>query len=276
MPKAKPFITLGRFNGFPYCPAKIDVSDYEWITLGGTQKGNSPTPEEIDLSYRNAMKLYWNIFSVKGLVSLPSGESLDSAPITDEPKSRICYDRFSSVNSISENLEDSEGSWLGDTAFGSMANKVAIIVKMYNGSTDNEVNFVGYGLGGSAFSIVLGLYIGDDTTPARINLASFAEEFPEDSLGEYNKDDYPILWGMFGPNPDGITDWEGEEAYVDVGGIWFLSIAASDASSSASFTTNVSNMSAEADIPVWLGGGKIQGKIDSLEFYTYKTATPNI
>ena len=66
MPIATPF-NAGKGNGFPFCISTLDVNDrgdgqpYEfWITLGGTQKGSSPTQTEIDLSLENAMKIFWN------------------------------------------------------------------------------------------------------------------------------------------------------------------------------------------------------------------------
>lgn len=53
-------------SGFPRRTIAVDVlddgtgSEYShWQTLGGTRKGNDPTPEEIALSWQNAAKLYW-------------------------------------------------------------------------------------------------------------------------------------------------------------------------------------------------------------------------
>ena len=66
---------------------KKDVSDYDmWVTLGGTQKGSTPTPEQIDLSLRNAMKIFWDLRSI----TCTSGHGIFNPEITEEPKQRVC------------------------------------------------------------------------------------------------------------------------------------------------------------------------------------------
>ena len=56
------FIHLGKGNGFPFC-GKYDVTDADdYITLGGTRRGNTPTQSEIDLSIFYASKIYWLMY----------------------------------------------------------------------------------------------------------------------------------------------------------------------------------------------------------------------
>lgn len=75
MPVAQPFRFYGArrstpgerdelFSGFPHTIA-VDVSNVDyWITLGGTQKGQTPTPEQIALSLKNAGKAFWLSYSL--------------------------------------------------------------------------------------------------------------------------------------------------------------------------------------------------------------------
>lgn len=77
MPTADPFIFHGvqsfnaagtqrgeLFTGFPLTTA-VDVTDMpDWVTLGGTRKGQTPTAEQIALSRVNAARLYWCLHGV--------------------------------------------------------------------------------------------------------------------------------------------------------------------------------------------------------------------
>lgn len=64
-PITQKFYASGKGNGLPFCPEKKNVSSFTyWMTLGGTQKGNVPTPAEIQLSLVNAWLLYWNLYKV--------------------------------------------------------------------------------------------------------------------------------------------------------------------------------------------------------------------
>jgi len=70
MPAAGVFNAKGKFYGLPYCPERVDVSDMDaWCTLGGTEKGNAPTPAEIALSIQNAVKLHFFAYSITGSAS---------------------------------------------------------------------------------------------------------------------------------------------------------------------------------------------------------------
>tara|TARA_R110000851_G_C12880692_1_gene545999 strand:- start:26 stop:760 length:735 start_codon:yes stop_codon:yes gene_type:complete len=163
MPTADSFTALGRGNGFPLCIEKLDVSsDTDWITLGGTQKGSSPTQSTIDLSLKNAMKLFWNYNG--HTVNLKSGLSVDDEVVIDvanedynlqlpretdwnNPLSRVCLD--------GEGVESQLNSfWLvrnNNTSSRESQVDLRRLKRMYDGSTDNESNFVGYGIQFFAF-----------------------------------------------------------------------------------------------------------------------------
>ena len=77
MPTATSFAALGRGNGFSFCPRKVDVSSYtNWITLGGVSSGSASTAE-INESLQNAMKLWWNFYSMTGSFSSSTTSSQD-------------------------------------------------------------------------------------------------------------------------------------------------------------------------------------------------------
>lgn len=170
MPTATSFTALGRGNGFPFCPTKVDVSGFtNWITLGGSTSRNPPA-SEINQSLENAMKLWWNLYSMTGsfscaltnsekgnisvsatnheLILKRSGESDSLVPIQ-----RACRGTETSafVSNLSSTFTDKEET---DDGAGGRDQKVEgnliigsanFIVRMYNGSTDDEDNFVGYG-----------------------------------------------------------------------------------------------------------------------------------
>lgn len=153
---AEKFTALGAGNGFPFCVDKGDVSGEEmWITLGGTQKGSAPTQEEIDLSYRNAMQIFWNSRSISSSSTKPNGSGIVAE--MGEPKNRVCDDWFSwknrgygtgSTTAVAENGYERleyHGVYIDNGIF-----------RMYNGSTDNESNFVGYGVSGNFCHIYTG------------------------------------------------------------------------------------------------------------------------
>jgi len=157
MPTATQFNALGAGNGFPHCVDKVDVSSYgDWVTLGGTRKGGSPTQGEMDLSLENAMKLFWNYngHSVKFTppvtlididvssedynLKLPTGNDWNS------PSSRVCLDDGWLVRNNNTSARESRVDLGG-------------LSRMYDGSIDIEGNFVGYGIS-FAFSSVFSGY----------------------------------------------------------------------------------------------------------------------
>ena len=77
MPTATSFIALGRGNGFPFCVTKKDVSGFtNWITLGGVSSG-SASESQVNKSFENAMKLWWNLNSITASFSVSSTNSAD-------------------------------------------------------------------------------------------------------------------------------------------------------------------------------------------------------
>tara|TARA_R110002095_G_scaffold109423_1_gene95808 strand:- start:35 stop:817 length:783 start_codon:yes stop_codon:yes gene_type:complete len=156
MPTADSFTALGKGNGFPFCVTnKINVSfaSYDWITLGGTRKGNNPTKAEIQTSFVNAVKIFWNtnkllcsVESSKTSTELPQiiyrKESEDGSvinPTTDpeEPKNRAC-ERDNGAYRNLYTVGIANGLKSGFISLG--------VMRMYDGDVNDEDNFVGYGL----------------------------------------------------------------------------------------------------------------------------------
>ena len=173
MPVAESFNALGAGNGFPSCLTKVNMLDLngdgsnveakKWTTLGGTQKGQSPTDGEISLSLKNAMKIYWNLYSVSTdddtvLLDVIGGDSL-------EPKDRACRS-FWAKTAPSFNL----------TVYGSP-------IRMYDGDTSDEGNFVGDGV--NVLAIASRFVTG--AVAVRFNFSSYvASEDSDFEKSEYN------------------------------------------------------------------------------------------
>jgi len=175
MPTATPFKALGAGNGFPLCLGKVNVSTYDyWVTLGGYKKtdGGTPTDQQIADSLENAMQLFWNLdgwtgrlyfndyFSSYEITSLSmkngdwtvSGDEyyaykLDGTQVNEpdfDPKDRVCYKSFVATKYAS--YPDS-GISLSVTP-----------VRMYDGATSDEGNFVGYGFNAISASLSFNYY----------------------------------------------------------------------------------------------------------------------
>lgn len=159
MPTAIPFAALGAGNGFSFCPLKVNVADYDyWTTLSGVNKNNPETSDSlIAESLQLAMQLFWNFngLSMEDSFTTPDGSysdtwSVDMEAGVDEfevmyfiksdfagsdsnenktPRERVCYKIFGVYQEY------------GFAFF------TVNIVRMYNGVTTDEGNFVGYGLG---------------------------------------------------------------------------------------------------------------------------------
>lgn len=144
MPEATPFAALGRGNGFPFCPTRVDVDTYDaWITLGGFKKtdGGSPSQAQIDLSLANAMKLFWlvNGCDIKNQDDESYSIDFDAGDYDRlnffgdphiEPYSRVCNTSgFEGKKSVS------------DTSPDSLYLQSPLIVKMFSNGV-----FVGYGV----------------------------------------------------------------------------------------------------------------------------------
>lgn len=192
MPTAESFTALGRGNGFPFCAEKVDVTQdglaeingdryqgepgtggsINWVTLGGVSSG-SASQAQIDLSLSNAMKLYYNFYSVQAgnLSASSEAEGSYSSSVSTEadntnaeaifirsgesdaliPSRRVCQGTSIAVPGFSTFImqalsSDSDSDGVNNSG-ASISSNVSII-RMYNGSTDDESNFVGYGVSG--------------------------------------------------------------------------------------------------------------------------------
>jgi hypothetical protein len=133
MPTATPFKTIGRGNGFSTCPGKINVND---------RGDGSPYFAYKVLTLADAMKLYWNLASVTATASAPADgggtlvASLTSSDVFQQPNLRAC-------GLSGNNFQDYD-----DDGFSSVLTFVSIpyIYRLYDGSTSNEANFLGYGI----------------------------------------------------------------------------------------------------------------------------------
>ena len=143
MPTATPFTALGKGNGFPFCLDKLDVSEYDyWTTLGGykkTDESDEVTQAQINLSLKNAMKVFWNFYgyTINAESENPYGDDSKTLTLSMEdlsPKERVCASEpwFRSA-------ETEEDYALYTLVYPEP-------IRMYNGETEDEGNFVGYGV----------------------------------------------------------------------------------------------------------------------------------
>ena len=154
MPTATPFNALGAGNGFRYCPSKVDVSVYDhWTTLSGVNK-NSPGASDslIAESLELGMKIYWNLFSCVAPTNVTFSSTADP-PLPSESSSVSNLDVSSHSNSEPMDrvcgharATDSQSSNPGGrTNCQLLLSAGAYLVRMYNGVTTDESNFVGIG-----------------------------------------------------------------------------------------------------------------------------------
>lgn len=176
MPTATPFTALGAGNGFPFCLPKVDVSDYTYCNA---------------LTFAQAMKFYWNSYSftMSAAVNYTGFTQSVSNPTVDnrsynaidqnpagytvgdrEPSKRIC-----STSTTGKSYLKKEDSNQYD-AVGVLFYPTPTIEKLYNGATDNESKFIGYGFNGKVADAYTSRdgpeYMADD---ARTMLFSYAE-----------------------------------------------------------------------------------------------------
>ena len=147
MPNAQDFKAIGRGNGFSYCPQKVNVSSYNsWCTLSGHTSGPA-SQESINASLKAAMQLHWNSNLLVGSASYTFSDSdgnsatasvSDTKPVVETPRERVCKSQVGTGKIGS-----------GTPGIGGASANAALsfkIVRMYNGSTSDEGNFVGYGV----------------------------------------------------------------------------------------------------------------------------------
>ena len=156
---AESFTHLGAGSGFPFCPSNRDVSALKsWTTLGGFNKdtGGLPTDQQINDSLINLMKLFWNINELTGrsleTTNLGSSEIFD-VTIDKEPMERVCF--YSVLKS-----NDSRISIRIDPQ------------RMYDGPTDDEDNFRGYGMGSGFIQVSSNVSVGGSTGRSSVTLRS--------------------------------------------------------------------------------------------------------
>ena len=154
MPAVNSFAALGVGNGFPFCPAKEDISAYDlWSTIDGYNKSNtSPRiAAGIAESKRLAMLYIWNTYQLIGSVTVssetisdPNSEDNANTPTGDplNPRSRVCLAYNEGFSDFGELY--SSTSYL--MAFLDLYVHLRVTA-MYNGSTSDESNFIGYGIG---------------------------------------------------------------------------------------------------------------------------------
>lgn len=262
MPTADPFTFYGTIDtskpsnnaggeAFPFCVEEVDVSGFDyWTTLGGFKKGDggSPTTKQIGDSWINACKLYWSSYSVTGSYQTQDSGGSASGSLTADvdsdlnsgnaiPEDRQCGDgaQVQKITSVSPGMSYLVGNALNESGGG--------FVRMYNGATDDETNFVGYGIRNSAFwNGAFEHWVEQDTFYEAV--AQVNSYYNEETASGY------------------IYDY----AYVTLSGIHFVCEAfARDLPESL---VDAANLTARADDTS--STGKVsQASLDSLEFYTY-------
>ena len=162
----------------------FNIGATKWTTLGGTQKGSSPTQDEIDLSRKNAMKMFWNFYSVTTEAGTVTLDTLDGHPF--EPKYRVCREFSSWIKGIDRLLVS------------------AGFQRMYDGSIDDEDNFVGYG----ALSLAVASRVVSGAPTIRFNFKSWtASDDTTQRKGEYNDSfaGFPLIADVISSAPATIT-----------------------------------------------------------------------
>lgn len=237
MPEADPFNALGAGNGFPYCPPRVNVDDtasltYEWVTLGGTKKGDALTgatfEEQKNESLRVAMRYLWNLYSCETrfeyneAFSVVSGEFIFPHELDRVPKIRVCGGDSSYMDDEDPRREgdgtiDREGNtdydYLVDSGI-----STARIIRMYVND-----NFIGYGLRGMTSELTTGAvdvaFLNGNNGLSMLTVGSYFRRIVNDpfnvTVSDYlNWGSMPIVavysFGFFTFNPEVIQDTDGE------------------------------------------------------------------
>ena len=176
MSKAEEFIAFGAGNGLNVCASRLDVSTFDnWTTFSGvTNSSPNASKKQIEKSIAIAAKYFWNTesFDISGIgYNLDSESSQtfsekvtlnrfkldlveyayeDQGPF--EPRLRCVAGRAFPAYNPDVPDPDAERYYyevqneIYDFADGGpIFNPSPLIVRMYNGSTNDEGNFVGYG-----------------------------------------------------------------------------------------------------------------------------------
>ena len=205
------FAFLGAGNGFKSCLPEIDVVEFEtenddegiglithWITLGGYNKDafdaeTEVTDEQIELSHRNAMKLFYNLETVNGEAShASSGASVTELVLDQSPEDRVCETGIggSAIDNPGPHAQISTG---------------IIIARMVDGAT-----FLGYGISASPLTFSPS---GQQFEPG---VLAYVDYGPVPQVG---------LYSMVTEDPTEFTEF----AYIEKNGIYFVGYAANGA-----------------------------------------------
>ena len=280
MPTAIPFTALGRGNGFPFCVTKKDVSGFtNWITLGGVSSG-SASKSQVNESFGNAMKLWWNLNSITGSFSVSSTNSADGNLSVSETNYELILKRNGESDPLVPTQRSCRGTSsstsfsLGELASGfsktaSVANDGVsgeiqvgnnnFIVRMYNGSTDNEDNFVGYGVSQLA------------------HISGFADVRNVQGAVDIEVGSYINGTNDSGVDPDTGITFDVKVFQTTLDGIPFRSKSlANAAESGGSLSLSTSELSASATANSSLTGppaintsANVSASLSSIDFYTY-------
>ena len=280
MPTAIPFTALGRGNGFPFCVTKKDVSGFtNWITLGGVSSG-SASKSQVNESFGNAMKLWWNLNSITGSFSVSSTNSADGNLSVSETNYELILKRNGESDPLVPTQRSCRGTSsstsfsLGELASGfsktaSVANDGVsgeiqvgnnnFIVRMYNGSTDNEDNFVGYGVSQLA------------------HISGFADVRNVQGAVDIEVGSYINGTNDSGVDPDTYITFDVKVFQTTLSGIPFRSKSlANAAESGGSLSLSTSELSASATANSSLTGppaintsANVSASLSSIDFYTY-------
>ena len=266
MPTAAQFTALTEGNGFSFCPPNVDVSVYDnWITLGGVSSGTA-TQAEIDDSLVNAMKLFWNTHEVSGTAS-SSSTGVSTSSVTDvtvvetyddqtsdalEPKDRICLDTVRNIN-LDDDITGSGAASSASIRINLANSSSQGVIRMYNGSTSDIVNFVGYGVSEIAIcSADTNAAGGTTTASTQIKVGSYMDGSDSDTTA-----------------PDG-TQTKIRVDQVTFGGMSFRSyVRASALGDSITVTADASTLSATASASSGLISSSSSSSLSSVDFYTY-------
>lgn len=321
MPTATPFTALGRGNGFPSCLAKVDVTSInsidgeegsiDWMTLGGVSSG-SASQSQINLSLRNAMKLFYNLYSVKAGTLTATSEITDnslqagnqygtisgfhidssSADGTDAsgifqkregltqevsdlpPIERACEESLT-ISVLSQGGERDPSNFRRPQRSSAQISGSFSIIRMYNGSIDDESNFVGYGCFGpvasaNAFSQAHARGTGGSCVDMRVEVqvSSIQLEGHSSPLsGEFDeKISYTTLEGIHFVAKTKIEVLSYADESADIHNL-DNNLSASEFSGTASSSFSLDyNADGEATAA---GNGSVEASISGLEFYTY-------
>tara|TARA_R110000803_G_C11979749_1_gene320610 strand:+ start:2055 stop:2774 length:720 start_codon:yes stop_codon:yes gene_type:complete len=239
MPTATPFTALGEGNGFPFCPARVDVDTFDyWTTFSGFNKNSTGSPSEQDIfdSLTLGMKLFWNLheMSATAEVSFPTGNDIADVILTApqntnplKPSERICGNILTSSKA-------------------SGSNRLTIYIRIGRMYLNGE--FIGYGLDRSA-----------ERRPFSSRAISGGGVYANVYLGGYIQ---------FYTTP--VAGREDDFAYVTLGGVSFVCIANAATSTDFSTSTDASGMTASCLATSGSSAGdEAEVAITALDFYTY-------